>query len=92
MVESICIVDADGVRGRDQAALPAPFAELVRHHVATQEMVVRAGLDGDRSLARSAFLLDPLAGRGSLGPTEKMVDELMVATARWLPQFEPIAV
>jgi alpha-galactosidase len=92
MVESICIVDADGVRGRDQAALPAPFAELVRHHVATQEMVVRAGLDGDRSLAKSAFLLDPLAGRGSLGPTEEMVDELMVATARWLPQFEPIAV
>jgi alpha-galactosidase/6-phospho-beta-glucosidase family protein len=55
-------------------------------------MVVRAALDGDRALARSAFLLDPLAGRGPLRSTEEMVDELMVATARWLPQFEPIAV
>jgi alpha-galactosidase/6-phospho-beta-glucosidase family protein len=92
VVESICVVDADGVRGRDQAALPAPFAELFRRHVATQEMVVRAALDGDRSLAQSAFLLDPLAGRGPLRSTEEMIDELMVSTARWLPQFEPIAV
>jgi alpha-galactosidase/6-phospho-beta-glucosidase family protein len=92
VVESICVVDADGVRGRDQATLPAPFAELFRRHVATQEMVVRAALDGDRSLAQSAFLLDPLAGRGPLRSTEEMVDELMMSTARWLPQFEPIAV
>ncbi len=87
VVESICVVDADGVRGRDQAALPAPFAELVRRHVAVQEMVVRAALDGDGGLARSAFALDPLAGRGPLADTEAMVEELLAATARWLPQF-----
>jgi alpha-galactosidase len=92
MVESICVVDETGVRGRDAASLPAPFAELVRRHVATQELVVRAALDGDRSLARAAFMLDPLAGRGSLGVTERMVDELLEATARWLPQFQTAAV
>jgi alpha-galactosidase len=92
VVESMCVVDADGVHGRDQATLPAPFAELVRRHVAVQEMVVRAALDGDRSLARAAFTLDPLAGRGALAETEAMVDELMAATARWLPQFEPASV
>ncbi len=92
VVESICVVDGDGVRGRDEAMLPAPFAELFRRHVATQELVVRAALEGDRSLARAAFLLDPLAGRGPIRTTERMVDELLTATARWLPQFEPAPV
>jgi len=91
VVESICVVDGDGVRGRDRAALPSPFAELFRRHVATQEMVVRAALDGDRALARDAFLLDPLAGRGPLQVTDDMVDDLMAATARWLPQFDTAA-
>ncbi len=91
VVESICVVDGDGVRGRDRAHLPAPFAELVRRHVATQEMVVRAALEGDRALALDAFLLDPLAGRGPLETTERMAEELLSATARWLPQFETAA-
>jgi alpha-galactosidase/6-phospho-beta-glucosidase family protein len=34
-----------------------------------------------------AFALDPLAGRGDLRATEAMADELLAATARWLPQF-----
>ena len=45
VVESICVVDGDGVRGRDQAALPAPYAELVRRHAANQELTVRAALE-----------------------------------------------
>jgi alpha-galactosidase/6-phospho-beta-glucosidase family protein len=34
-----------------------------------------------------AFTLDPLAGRGDLRDVEAMVDELLAATSRWLPQF-----
>ena len=37
--------------------------------------------------AVSAFLLDPLAGRGDLHETEAMVDGLLDGTAAWLPQF-----
>jgi alpha-galactosidase len=87
VVESMCVVDGDGVRGRDVAPLPDPFAELVRRHVATQELTVEAALSGDRDLARAAFLLDPLAGRGDLRETDAMVDELLAGTATWLPQF-----
>ena len=87
VVESICVIDADGIRGRDVAPLPSPYAELVRRHVAVQEMTVSAALDGDRALAESAFFLDPLAGRGDLQETEDMVGELLSATATWLPQF-----
>jgi alpha-galactosidase len=86
-VESICVVDADGVRGRDSAALPAPFAELVRRHAAVTELTLDAALSGDRDTAISAFLLDPLAGRGDLERTEAMVDELLSGTAAWLPRF-----
>ena len=87
VVESICVVDDDGIRGRDVAHAPAPFAELLRRHVAVQEMTVEAALKGDRALTQEAFALDPLAGRGDLRDTETMVDELLAGTARWLPQF-----
>ncbi len=87
MVESICVIDGDGIRGRDVAPLPGPYAELVRRHVAVQEMTVAAALDGDRTLAESAFFLDPLAGRGDLQQTEAMIGDLLSATAPWLPLF-----
>ena len=64
VVESICIVDVDGMRGRDTPQLPAPVAELLRRQVATQELTVEAAVSGDRRLAEAAFELDPLAGRG----------------------------
>jgi alpha-galactosidase len=88
VVESICVVDGHGIRGRDVAPLPPPYAELVRRHVAVQEMTVTAALAGDHRLAEAAFLLDPLAGRGDLATTVSMVDELLSATAAWLPQFD----
>jgi len=87
VVESMCVVDGDGMRGRDAARPPAPLAELLRRHAAVQEMTVEAALTGDRALVRAAMSLDPLAGRGDLHDTEAMVDELLAGTARWLPQF-----
>jgi alpha-galactosidase len=88
VVESICVVDADGVRGRDDARAPQPYTELIRRHVAVQELTVEAALTGDRELAGAAFALDPLAGRGDLHQTDAMVEELLAGTARWLPQFK----
>jgi alpha-galactosidase len=87
VVESICVVDGDGIRGRDVAPLPPPYHELVRRHVAVGELTVTAALTGDRRLAETAFFLDPLAGRGDLHRTQAMVDELLSATSAWLPQF-----
>jgi alpha-galactosidase/6-phospho-beta-glucosidase family protein len=85
VVEAICVVDGDGMRGRDTPHLPGPVAELLRRQVATQELTVEAAVNADRSLATAAFELDPLAGRGDLRSTEKMVDELLAGTAEWLP-------
>ena len=87
ILESICVIDGDGIRGRDVSVLPAPYDEIVRRHVATQELTVEAALRGDRALAAEAFALDLLAGRGDLHIMETMVDELLAGTAEWLPQF-----
>ena len=51
VVESICIVDDKGVRGRDVARLPRPYAELLRRHVSVAEMTVAAAIEADRALA-----------------------------------------
>jgi alpha-galactosidase len=87
VLESICVIDGDGIRGRDVTTLPPPYDEIVRRHTATQELTVEAALRGDRRLAAEAFALDPLAGRGDLGQMEAMIDELLAGTAEWLPQF-----
>jgi alpha-galactosidase len=87
VLESICVIDDDGVRGRDRGVLPSPYDEIVRRHVATQELTIEAALRGDRALAEQAFALDPLAGRGDLHAMEVMVDQLLAGTAEWLPQF-----
>jgi alpha-galactosidase/6-phospho-beta-glucosidase family protein len=87
VVESMCVVGAAGIRGRDRARLPAPLAELLRRHVAVHELTVSAALSGDRAQAGAAFALDPLAGRGDLLDIEAMVENLLVGTAPWLPRF-----
>ncbi len=87
VLESICVIDDQGIRGRDISILPTPYDEIVRRHTATQELTVEAALRGDRKLAAEAFALDPLAGRGDLRQMEAMVDELLVGTSEWLPQF-----
>jgi len=79
--------DGDGMRGRDAPHAPPAITEWIRRQVAVQELTVEAAVTGDRAVARQAFALDPLAGRGDLRATEAMADELLVATGRWLPQF-----
>jgi alpha-galactosidase/6-phospho-beta-glucosidase family protein len=87
VVEAMCVVDGDGMRGRDAPQAPPAITEWVRRQIAVQELTVEAAVTGDRSLVHQAFALDPLAGRGDLRATEAMADELLAATARWLPQF-----
>src|SRR6202041_494042 len=77
VLESICVIDGDGIRGRDRSTLPTPYDEIVRRHVATQELTVEAALRGDRTLAGEAFALDPLAGRGVLYVTDVMGYDLL---------------
>jgi alpha-galactosidase len=87
VVETMCVVDRDGIRGRDAVVPPAPCAEWTRRHVAVQELTVQAAVAGDADLVRAAMALDPLGGRIDLRSIEPMTAELLAATAPWLPQF-----
>ena len=87
VVETMCVVDGDGIRGRDAIVPPAPCAEWTHRHVAVQELTVEAAVTGDAELVRAAMALDPLAGRVDLRAIDAMAAELLDATSRWLPQF-----
>jgi alpha-galactosidase len=86
-VESICIVDGGGVRGRDAVSLPAGMAECLRRVSASQELTVDAAVTGDRDTAFAALLLDPLTSRLDYDAIAMMTDEMLDATAAWSPQF-----
>jgi alpha-galactosidase len=86
-VESMCIVDGGGVRGRDAVSLPAGMAECLRRVGASQELTVDAAVTGDRDTAFAAMLLDPLTSRLGYDAIAAMTDEMLVATGEWLPQF-----
>jgi len=87
VVESMCIVDGQGVRGRDEASLPPAIAEQLRRVSASQELTVDAACSGDRDAVFEAMLTDPLAGRIDYHELGRMTDELLAATSAWLPQF-----
>ncbi|HXY92277.1 MAG TPA: hypothetical protein VEP49_07370 [Acidimicrobiia bacterium] len=89
-VESICVADAEGVRGRDEVRLPAAMADCLRRVSAAQELTVEAAVTGDRDTVFEAMLLDPLAGRIDYDRLADMTDELLVATKAWLPQFTTV--
>jgi alpha-galactosidase len=86
-VESICVADGKGVRGRDEVRLPSTVAEWLRRVSAAQEATVEAAVRGDRAKVLEAMLLDPLAGRLDYDHLGEMTDAMLEATAAWLPQF-----
>jgi alpha-galactosidase len=87
VVESMITARGDGLTGRDHARAPAALTECLRRVIASQEMTVEAAISGNRERAVEAMLLDPLAGRIDFDNVAEMTDEMLAATARWLPQF-----
>jgi alpha-galactosidase len=86
VVECMGIVDGDGVRPRDVASAGAA-AEHLRRVVASQELTVEAAVSGDPGLVLQAMLADPVAGSLPMEHARAMTDELLAASAPWLPQF-----
>jgi alpha-galactosidase/6-phospho-beta-glucosidase family protein len=88
VVESICVVDGDGARGRDVVTLPEAPAAIVQRVSRAQECTVEAALAGDRALVTEALRLDPLTTRLDGHAIDAMADAMLEATAPWLPQFQ----
>jgi alpha-galactosidase len=87
-VEVACLVDDLGLRPVRYGALPAACAALNNVQINVQRLVVRAALDGDRSLVYAAVALDPLTGALlTLDQIRQMVDRLFEVEQPWLGQF-----
>lgn len=88
-VEVPCFADGFGINSVHIGELPPQCAALCRTNTNVQELVVRAGLRGNKDLARQALLLDPLTS-SILSPeqTWKMADEMFAAEAHWLPHMK----
>jgi len=85
ILEVEAVTDSCGVRGLYAGEAPLSLAGLLQKRIAWQELVVEAGVKGDRKLALQALLLDEMAIRPELA--SKMLDELLAASKDLLPQF-----
>jgi alpha-galactosidase/6-phospho-beta-glucosidase family protein len=87
IVESMCIADGDGIRGRDCMNAPPALVDLLRRLVATQELTVDAAVTGDRDTVLAVLFTDPLAGSLDHDARLALRDTILESTRDWLPQF-----
>jgi alpha-galactosidase len=87
IVECIGVTGPDGPRPRDVTHVDSVLGEHLRRVVAAQELTVEAALTGDRTRVIEAMFADPMAGQLPFERLVAMTDELLAATAPWLPQF-----
>jgi alpha-galactosidase len=85
IVEVPAVVNARGVHGVHIGPLPPGLAAIMRREVEIQELVVQAGVCGDRNAALQALLLDPHIH--SYAQATHLLDDLLKAHAKYLPQF-----
>jgi alpha-galactosidase len=88
-VEVPCLVDGNGIQPTSVGSLPTQLAALNRTNVNVQELIVEAALTGDTEAVHHAVMLDPLtAAVCTLPQIRDMVNEMLEAQGRWLPQFQ----
>jgi len=88
-VEVPCLVDSNGVQGVYVGDMPTQLAALNRTNINVQELTVEAALTGDKDAVHHAVMMDPLtAAVCTLPQIHALVDEMLEAQTRWLPQFK----
>ncbi len=88
VVEIMGVADGSGVQGRDKTTVPGIMGEFLRRINVVQEWTVEAAVAGDRELVLEAMLADPIAAQVPYEQIIEMTDEMLAATARWLPHFD----
>jgi alpha-galactosidase len=87
VLECMGVVNARGITSRDRVEVNSLLGECLRRIVSSQELTVEAALTGDRTLVLEAMLSDQLTGSLPYESIVAITDELLAATAPWLPQF-----
>jgi len=88
IVEVPGYVDRNGVSIPKVGDLPLGCAAVCNASIIVQRLAVEAAVRGDVTLLKQAAMMDPLTG-AVCDPNEisQMVDEMLVAQAKWLPQY-----
>jgi len=88
VVEVPGYIDANGVGIPQVGDLPLGCAAVCSASVQVQRLAIEAALRGDVHLLKQAVMMDPLTG-AVCDPEEisQMVDEMLIAQRRWLPQY-----
>jgi alpha-galactosidase len=91
IVEVPGYVDRNGINIPIVGDLPLGCAAVCNASISVQRLAVEAAVSGDDDLLRQAMMMDPLVG-AVCDPPEiwRMVDELLVAEAKWLPQYKKL--
>jgi alpha-galactosidase len=82
VVETRGLLDATGYRPL-ASPMPRQIEAIVAPHVARQELLVEAGVEGDLDKAVAALASDPLVGRADAAG--EMLREMVDRTKAWLP-------
>jgi alpha-galactosidase len=88
IVEAPGFVDRFGFNMVSGLVLPEACAATCDVTINVQRMATRAAVEGNVELLKLAMLHDPLVG-AVCSPEEvwQMVDEMLIAQAKWLPQY-----
>ena len=86
IVEIPAIVGADRIFGLGMGELPTAIASLMNLQLDVMELNVEAAVTGDRQTALEGLILDPLVPDPEIA--EKILDEMLIAQADYLPQFQ----
>jgi len=88
IVEVPCYVDRNGISVPRVGDLPLGCAAVCNASISVQRLAVEAAVRGDVTLLKQAAMMDPLTGAVCNPPEiSQMVDEMLVAQAKWLPQY-----
>ncbi len=85
VIEGPLLASGQSVRPLYGGRLPAAVVELLHRVIAEQELVVEAGVNGNREALLEAFLLDPLVS--SLSDARAIIEEMLDAEREFLPTF-----
>jgi 6-phospho-beta-glucosidase len=86
VVEVPARVDGGGATALPQAPVVPELLGLMQHVSAYERLAVQAALTGDRALVHKALLTHPLVAQDAV--SAELVDRLLEADARHLPQFD----
>jgi len=89
VIESTGYVTKKGLKMNKGITLPVQCASLCRTSIDVQRMAVKAAITGDIDLLKLSILQDPLVSSTcSTDDVWEMVDEMLVAQEKWLPQYK----